>query len=281
MTNTLTFEKGVAELDLATLNRTAKYQLAKGALPVSRPIEHSTFIDRLMNTASAIPGISAELESIYAAESMAMRVMYQGEKHACPVENYLIQRLTSRIHLNHSSDKDFNMAIGIAYNEKGISLTFGSNVRVCSNQNVFGDNIMHTFGGDRKVPFDKMMEIFSKWIGDFNKYRDFDYQMIERMQQTQIQENAKQILYGKLIDAAVVQNMDSKRKAPLNITQVAEFIRASYSPEYAIPTERLATVWDMQQMGTSILKPKNSDMVTLLETQNNFSNFIINEFNLN
>jgi len=173
------------------------------------------------------------------------------------------------------------MAIGLAYNEKGISLAFGTNIRVCSNQNVFGENIMHTFGGDRKVPYDKMIEIFSKWMLEFNKYRDADYALIEKMKRTEIEGNAKQILYGKLIDAAVLQNIDSKMKAPLNITQTADFIRQSYSPEYAVPENRLATVWDMQQMGTAILKPKNTDMVALLETQNNFSNFIVNEFNLN
>lgn len=281
MTQTLQFEKGVAELDLATLKRTAKYELAKGSLPASRPIEHSHFIENLCNIASKVPNISIENEKIYAAEGQAMRVMWQGKKDECPVENYLIQRITSRIHLKHTSDNEFNMAIGLSYNEKGISLAFGSNVWVCSNQNVFGENIMHTFGGDRKVPFDKMIEIFSKWMLDFNKYRDMDYQMIERMKATEIQENAKQLLYGKLIDSAVRQNMDQKVSAPLNQTQVADFIRASYSPEYAVPLDRNATVWDMQQMGTSILKPKTSDMVTLLESQNNFSNFIIKEFNLN
>lgn len=281
MTQTLQFEKGVAELDLATLKRTAKYELAKGSLPASRPIEHAHLIENLCNIASKVPNIQVDVEKIYAAEGQAMRVMWQGKKDECPVENYLIQRITNRIHLKHVSDNEFNMAIGLSYNEKGISMAFGSNVWVCSNQNVFGDNIMHTFGGDRKVPFDKMLEIFNKWMLDFNKYRDFDYQMIEKMKSTPIQENAKQVLYGKLIDAAVLQNIDAKISAPLNQTQVADFIRASYSPEYAIPSDRSATVWDMQQMGTSILKPKTSDMVSLLESQNNFSNFIIKEFNLN
>lgn len=281
MTNTLTFDKGVAELDLDTLKRTAKYELAKGALPTARPVEHGALLDALTHIASLVPGISLELDKIYAAESMAMRVMYQGDKNACPIENYLLQRLTARIDLSHSSDTDFNMAIGVAYNEKGISLAFGTNVRVCSNQNIFGENIMHTFGGDRKVPFDKMIEVFGKWMLEFNKYRDNDYELIEKMKRTEIEGNAKQILYGKLIDKAVVQNMDSKVKAPLNITQVADFIRTSYSPEYKVADDKLATVWDMQQMGTAILKPKTTDMVSLLESQNNFSNFIVNEFNLN
>jgi hypothetical protein len=174
-----------------------------------------------------------------------------------------------------------NMAIGVSYNEKGISMAFGSNVWVCSNQNIFGDNIMHTFGGDRKVPFEKMMELFHKWMLDFNMYRDQDYKMVEKMKERTIEENAKQLLYGKLIDKAVLQNLDTKQSAPLNQTQVADFIRASYSPEYLIPDTRPANVWDLHQMGTSILKPKTSDMVSLLQNQNDFSNFIINEFELN
>ncbi len=268
-------------MDLSTLARTAKYELAKGSLPASRPIEHYQLLDNLTNIASKIPNVRVEQEDIYAAEAQAMRVMWSGAKNECPVENYLIQRITTRIHLKYASDSDMNMAIGVSYNEKGISMAFGSNVWVCSNQNIFGDNIMHTFGGDRKVPFEKMMELFHKWMLDFNMYRDQDYKMVEKMKERTIEENAKQLLYGKLIDKAVLQNLDTKQSAPLNQTQVADFIRASYSPEYLIPDTRPANVWDLHQMGTSILKPKTSDMVSLLQNQNDFSNFIINEFELN
>jgi len=280
MTQTLAFEKGVATMDVPTLGKTARYELAKGSLPASRPIEHYQLIENIINSASKIPGIVVTPENIFAAEGQAMRVMWQGKKDECPIENYLIQRITTRVHLKHTDDNEFNMAIGISYNEKGISMAFGSNVWVCSNQNIFGENIMHTFGGDRKVPFDKMMDIFNSWMLDFNKYRDEDYAMIERMKSREIEEYAKQLLYGKLIDKAVLQNIDTKQSAPLNQTQVADFIRASYSPEYQIPSERVATVWDLHQMGTSILKPKTSDMVTLLQNQNDFSNFIVKEFQL-
>jgi len=179
-----------------------------------------------------------------------------------------------------NSDKEMNMAIGIGYNEKGITMAFGPNIWVCQNQNVFGQNIMHTFGGDRKVPFDKMMEVFEKWMLEFNQKRDMDYQFIEKMKAREIEENAKQLLYGKLINAAVLQNMDTKQPAPLNQTQVADFIRASYSPEYEIK-DRPTTVWDLQQMGTSILKPRNTDLISIYQDNSNFNNFLVKEFNLN
>ena len=38
--NTLKFENNIAELDLSTLERTVKYEMAKGGLPVNRPMEH-------------------------------------------------------------------------------------------------------------------------------------------------------------------------------------------------------------------------------------------------
>ncbi len=280
MSQTLVFEKGLTTIDRSTLTRSASYELAKGNLPASRPIPHHELLQRIIDTTSKMQNIEVIEDPIYATEAGSLRVMFPGKKEECPIENYLIQRLVTRIQLKTNSDTDMNMAIGIGYNEKGITMAFGPNIWVCQNQNVFGQNIMHTFGGDRKVPFDKMMEVFEKWMLEFNQKREMDYSFIEKMKARTIEENAKQLLYGKLINAAVLQNMNTKYDAPLNQTQVADFIRASYSPDYEVK-DRPTTVWDLQQMGTSILKPKNTDLVTVFQDSCNFNNFIINEFKLN
>ena len=278
--NTLTFEKGLTVVDRATLTKSASYELAKGVLPLSRPIPHHQLLTNIIDMASTIPNVKIEEENIYATEGQSMRVMWPGKKEECPVENYLIQRLTTRIQLKFPSDTDMNMAIGVSYNEKGITMAMGPNVWACANQNVFGDNIMHTFGGNRKMPFDKMMEVYGAWIANFQDIRANDYALIESMKQREINENGIQLLYGKLIDAAVQQNMNSKVAAPLNQTQVADFIRASHSEEYAT-TDRVATVWDLQQRATSILKPRNTDLITIYDSNNNFNKFLLNEFQLN
>jgi hypothetical protein len=74
--------------------------------------------------------------------------------------------------------------------------------------------------------------------------------------------------------------MDTKQQAPLNQTQVADFIRASYSSEYEV-SNRPTTVWDLQQMGTSILKPRNTDLISIYQDNSNFNNFLVKEFQLN
>jgi len=190
MTNTLTFEKGLTTINRETLTRSASYELAKGTLPNSRPIPHYELLDKIIQRASKLQGITITEDPIYATEGQSLRVMWPGEKDKCPVENYLIQRLVTRIQLKSSTDNEMNMAIGVGYNEKGITMAFGPNIWVCQNQNVFGQNIMHTFGGDRKVPFDKMMEVFEKWMLEFEQKREADYSFIERMKQREVQENA-------------------------------------------------------------------------------------------
>lgn len=278
--NTILFDKGLATLDRTTLRNSASYELAKGLLPMSRPVPHHQLLNDLIGIAAGVNGITIEEEPIYATEAQSMRVMWAGKKEECPIENYLIQRLATRFHLRTDEDKDFNMAVGVAYNEKGISLAFGANVRVCSNQNIFGENIMHTFGGDRKVPYSKMMEVFQHWMNEFESKRFDDYELISSMQKREITEDGKQLLFGKLIENATRANMRHDVIAPLNVTQVGDFIRASYSPEYQV-TERLATVWDLQQMGTSILKPTTTDLVTMFESNHSFNQFLLTEFNLN
>lgn len=276
----LTFDKGIAEISLDTLKRSASYELAKGSLPPTRPIAHHDIISEIADKATSINGITVKVDPILATERQSMRVMWAGSKEECPIQNYLIQRMTTRVQLISNTDTEFNMAVGISYHEKGISMAFGPNVWVCSNQNVFGDNIMHTYGNLNKVPFDKMMEIFGAWMQRFEEMRENDYSQITRMQERVVNENATQLLYGKLIDVAVQQNMDAKIAAPLNQTQVADFIRASHGEEYAV-VDRETSVWDLQQRATSILKPHNNDMTAVLTNNNNFNKFLMNEFQLN
>lgn len=277
---TLTFEKGITTLTREELARTIDWEQARGSRPKTQPVPHFELLNAIINKANTIPGITVEEEPIHATERQTLRIGHTGNKDECPLEKYLINRLTTRIHLKHESDTDMNMAIGLSYNDKGIVLAFGPNVWVCSNQNVFGDNIMRTYGGDdRKVPFDKMMEVLNAWIERFDTIREQDYALVGAMKNTFVEESAMQLMYGKLIDAAVLQNINTKEKAPLNQTEVADFIRASHSDEYKVE-DRALTVWDLQQRATSILKPAKTDIINIFDTNNTFNNFLAKEFPL-
>lgn len=280
---TINFKEGIAKLDLATLQRTVSYEMAKGGLSKTRPIEHHNLISELCDRASNIKGIDLKVDPIYATERQAMRIMHAGNKEDCPVEKYLIQRLTTRIQLISKEDKEMNMAIGLSYNEKGITLAMGPNIWICSNQNVFGNNLMSTYKSNRmdKLPFDKMFQVVESWISNYEEKRNNDYGKIELMQNTIVERGSIPLLYGELIKSAVLFNMNAVDNSPMNITQVTDFIRQSKSEEYEVPVTENVKVWDLAQMGTAVLKPHRNDFTTSYQSLNNFNNFLLKKYELN
>lgn len=275
MNDILEFEKGIAMIDNETLSQSIKYEMAKGGLPKSRPVEHFQLLNEIEEMASKIDGgVIVKPKPIYVAEKSTLRMMWDGPKEECPIDKYLIQRLTTSLDIVSQSDNGISMSIALSYNEKGISLAFGPKVFACSNMNIFGDNLMRTYGGQDKIPFDKMLQLMSGFMNNFHEKRANDFAIIDKMKSIDVGQDAIHTMYGKLIQQAVKQNMDGKTNAPLNQTQVADFIRNSYEAEYMDPK----TAWDLNQIGTSVLKPQNTDMIILNDNIKNFNNFICDEF---
>ena len=280
---TIKFEKGIAELDLATLSRTASYEMAKGGLPKNRGMEHHELITEICDRADSINNVSIEVDPIYCTEKQTMRVMWGGNKDDCPVENNLLQRLTTRIQIRHKDDDVQNMAVGLSYNEKGLTMAMGPNIWVCANQNVFGDNLMSTYtmGGKAKMNFGDIMQVLGAWLTNFERKREDDYGKITLMQDTVVERGSIQLLYGELIEEAVLANMDSEVHSPMNITQVTNFVRQAHSEEYKVPAENDVKVWDLAQMGTAVLRPNANDYTSAYQTLNNFNDFLLRKYELN
>lgn len=268
-------------MSLDTLKRTASYEMANGSLPKNRPIEHHELLSRIVDAGAKMSDTTVEVEPIWATEKQSLRVMWSGDKSDCPVENYLVQRLVTKINFKHNSDETMNSSIGVAYHEKGITLAYGTNVWVCSNLMIAGSNVIHTFGRD-KVPFEKASDLLNGWFQNFNQMRDDSYGVIERMKSKEIGEDAKNLIFGKLIENAVLHNLDTKHEAPLNISQVNELIRASHSEEYMLAVGEPTTVWDLSQWGTSFLKANQGcDMTKVMDHSIDYNNFLVKEFGLN
>lgn len=281
--NTIRFEKGVAEIDFQTLTKTLGYEMAKGGLPKNRPIEHHQLIDSICDRVEAVNGLSVEIDPIYCTEKQTWRVGWAGEKDECPIDKHLIQRLTTRIQIIDKSNTDMNMAVGLSYNEKGITMGFGPNIWVCANQNVFGDNLMSTYkmGSLDKLPFDKMQDVMGAWLTNYEAKKEADYGKVTLLQNTIVDDKAVKLLYGELIEEAVLANMDGRVDAPMNVTQVGSFIRASKDELYELAVGEDMTAWNLTQMGTSVLKPQNNDYTTSYQTLNNFNNFILDKYSEN
>lgn len=272
---------GVAELSLQQLKKTTKV-MDEMYLPKSRPVYHDTLVEIIAEKVDKIRGIKADLGAIYVPERAAKVSNRPGEKfnkENCPIENWIIERFTTRIDCIFPDDKDMNMYFGISYNERGITLAMGLDVWICKNQNVFGGKVMSTYGKN-SMPYDKMIEVVENWTSKFTQLADEDYSIAKKMRDKEVSKETKSLVIGKLFEMAVLQNNSGgKEYSPLNQTQVGMMVKNQFDSKY-INNDAL-TVWDLNQWGTDALRPHNTDIVTMYQDLNAYSGFLINEFQLN
>jgi hypothetical protein len=282
----INFENKVAILDLPTLKQTVEFTDTRGNFPKQRPVNHADFLERIMEKADN-KKVLASSPIIYADESYTNQIRWKGDKSECPIDQYLFQRLVAKIDLNLGST-DMNMAIAVSYNERGLSVAYGPNVHACGNQNIFGNNIVYTYG-DKKMPFEKILEVLEHWFNTMEPRWHQDWDTIKTLGTIKMGSDQKYQAIGEMIDLAVLNNMGKGGNHMLNQSQVADFIRATHE-KYPTFWSTDGTAWDFLQAGTEVLKPQKSDFILLNDTINKFSNFVlqrsgidydVNKFSLN
>jgi hypothetical protein len=196
----------------------------------------------------------------------------------CPAENYLIEKCISRIVM--PVDKDTSPSIAISYTDKGIQVAMGMHVSICANLSIFGADYASTFGGDgnNKMPFEKMMNILTDtWLGNIKEKYAFQFELMNRMKDINVTSDDVLKLYGNMLMQAVKFNAGSlKGVAPMNITEVSEFVRKSGLVE--LSGDRQLTAWEMVNFGTELLKPGIANIDNLIPKNSAFNDLIIDTF---
>lgn len=279
---TLTFNKSSAEITLQDLEQTVKLELATGGLKKSAPIEHFNLIKNIHSELSnGLIGYKAEIvmDPIHINDKYAKRILWTGEKDACPIDKYLIERVVTRLNIIRPDNNQLDQSIAISHTELGIQIALGTNVRICSNMNIFGSNIVSTYGGN-KVPFDKMIEVIKYWMLNLNGFHAADIDVINKLSAVKMDRKICDELIGMLIRKAVLSNYGQKQvNAPMNVSQVCRMIEQGTE---VLTKEDFSnfTAWDFTNICTEHIKPKNADLASLLNTTQSINNFVCEAFDV-
>lgn len=254
----------------------------RGKLPPARPMEHTQFIELVQEMVDKVPGTNQLAPEIYVSKSDShyeskIAAAYQ-TNNALPA--WLFERLICRIPFSANSNSDYNPAIAIGYNARGIALAFGTNVRICQNMSIFGEKFLKTY--DEGLPFNRMMELFKNWIGAHVENYEHDLGVLRNMKSTFLGNTKEELqkMVGLLHMNATARNMGRKIIAPLNQTQVNDFSRKIIemveSGNINIDSPEVININDLYQIGTNILTHSQtnleykwdrvSDMGTFFET---------------
>lgn len=273
--DTFNFENKITTLSLPVLKNTLRAEMAMGGLPKNRPIEHYKLIENVCQNVIDNTEITPKIDVIYASEKEAKRFLHNPEDGPCPIEKYLLERITTKI-LIADKDKETKAAIGISYSDLGIQLVFGTHVNVCSNLMVFGSNFISTYGKN-KVEFNIMMDVFDDWMRRFQEKREKDLHIIKALKRERVEENEMFEILGRLIHSAEKNNLCKSDESSLNVSQTLRLIDNYENRDL---TKTKITAWDIVNWGTNNLKPEENakDLTTIYPTTYKFTNAIAKHF---
>jgi len=274
----------VKAIDLATLRSTLTLSEYGGKPPISKPIEHHEFIDIIGDKLTSKNHIF-DLDPIYISKTETKRIMLLDPKNENTPESHLIQRLVTKINLRDPGyqNTDHNMAIAIGYTEAGLQVSFGANVRICSNMSIFGGRYLQTYGGN-KIPFSKMIELIDKYIGDLPEICDHDFRMLSAMRDVSLSPDHVMETIGDL-NLRAYSGAYHKQFSPLSVTQVGAVTKRILDDSLEILTPEIArnvSLYDFYNHGTAALHPKYAnDTSNIWQDTSNWGDYICNRFNLN
>jgi hypothetical protein len=273
-------------VETLTLDELKKTNIAHADLQRSRttPVAHYELIDTLMSILTEA-GQAPVLDVIYATNqggSTALRNIeeqYGNQKNI--LQAWLLRKITGKIFIPRLETEDMKISIAFAYHDKGIDVAFGHDVSVCSNMSIFGSHILHTYGANQNVDYEKLIDTVKVWANNLDKMAEEDIIIIKNMMATTITKEKAQEFLGKLLLLANAANMNKPVVSPLNVTQVSEVSKGLLSSDYDIfNATGEYSLWNFYNDMTAVLKAGNSDISTLLTDVTEIGNMLVKEFNL-
>lgn len=251
-------------------------------------IRHYDFIDLILLTAAKY-GLKAHCDIIYAAQNKSKTSPWGAsilpaleEKYGPKaIEAHLLRRILTKVIISDLENDESNTSMAISFHQEGLELAFGPNIKICSNQCIFGaERYMRTYGGAGKMPgYEKMIEVTGEWFANFTENRNRDLAIMEKMKAIQVTYRDMAEMVGQLSFMRVGRDdLGLKVENPLSqkqINQVSKQYLEAVQDRKKAGQEITMSLFDVYNLGTSTMKPENAEIPNILYQTNTFGEFIL------
>jgi len=274
---------GIATVDRKVLNQVAYERDYKTKLSKGYPKEAGEIYDEIIDIASIRKDTKIIEKGIIVPEKMIRTVgRHEG---VAPIENHRLLGHIGTIYMEQKGDKDMSMSIAISCQEKGITIAFGQNVWACTNQCVFGEKVMYTFGKN-STPYDKILEVLREYMNRFEAIKAQEESIIKTMMEIELDSKMMQEIVGDLYINSRRNNLHgSYNSEMLNVSEMGKLIDGIMSPEHEeidlLSDDFNMSLWDFYNHGTTVLNPlHNNDPVNVLKPNSNLSTYLVDRFGI-
>lgn len=192
------------------------------------------------------------------------------------VEATTLRRVFANVRLTNFDDADLTMNLAISYTQKGIQVGFGTNVKVCHNQNMLGTgrfvadySAFNKYARGEEIKTD-LKGIFAKigtWLTDAEKVYITDKDTIKKMQESVIDAQTMFTILGILHTTRVCCDTSDKSirykgvTYPLNQMQLNKFTEGLVKKQQE---QKYVTAWDFYNCATDLYKPMTCEQNLIL-----------------
>lgn len=259
------------------------------------PIQYWTLYQILLSTLEE-HNVNYHQEEIFVQSNSSRAYLTDIEKAAgydakrAPVNRWRFDKIISTIQLpnimagsGESAENVRNAAIGLTVNKEGIMVSFGMNLQVCQNFNVMGGTLLRSYGLGQQpgLDWELMLHKIKTWIGNINQIWKVQNDIMRTMQEFVLPTDIAIVeeLVGDLYLAAIKQAYFKGEYTPFDTHELSNFVKEMIQSRRT--EERLATVWDVYNWGTAIMKPGIVDIGEIANNSNMWSDYLLKRFEMN
>jgi hypothetical protein len=258
------------------------------------PVQYWTLYQILLSTLEE-HNINYREEDIFVQANSSRAYLTDLEKSAgydskrAPVNRWRFDKIISTIQLpnimagsGESAENVRNAAIGLTVNKEGIMVSFGMNLQVCQNFNVMGGTLLRSYGlGQQEgLAWELMLHKIKTWIGNINQIWKVQNDIMKTMQGFVLPTDIAIVeeLVGDLYLAAIKQAYFKGDYTPFDTHELSNFVKEMIQSRKT--EDKLATVWDVYNWGTAIMKPGIVDIGEIANNSNMWSDYLLKRFEM-
>jgi len=222
--------------------------------------------------ASAFPGVTKlpVLEQQYGEGSL---------------QAHILRRMITAFNIRRGETEETTQSIAVAYHQQGIQVAFGPNIKICRNQCIYGAKNRFQTYGDGKLEVERLFQIISDWILNYDEIRTRDLAILEGMKKVVLN-------YGNVCDIVGELNLimvakDSLRLRPEYILQQNQIgdLSTSYlnflkGENKVLDYNKGLTLYEFYNMCTEMYKPEFTDLPNIIGRNHLLGDYLIEKFSL-
>jgi hypothetical protein len=287
-------DQTVGDISLAQLEKSIRVEGKHGRALQTRPVQSWNIISYILSLLVQ-SGVNHTMEHIYVQKRNSFPMINDQDKklgysrEICPINKWLFDKLAVSFLIPNIGNDLVGGRIGMSFNEDGIQIAFGMNVKVCSNFAIMGGEIMSTFKRGLVEPYSwQSMEIQLKdWVTNLDQKMNVEMDLMMRMIEREIKDpSVIDRVIGGLYKRAIDQAYGTKAIAPFDTYGMSNLVQNILKRNPSVRDHTfnadadIRNVWDLYNYGTQIMKPGMVDIADIQNSSFLYADYLFDEFEI-